>query len=234
MVLGTSPEQNTNYSSNNLPDFVVMEQSYLDNYTLDYNVNRVASSSYEPSQASINIGEKNPSYNLKEEQAFVWNNIHSEELKSRWSVSRGKYTLYIYSAKTYELIQILPSAVKFSGYLKVSLTFGLQIVKLIQGSELGAVIYKDFIVSLTPHSAEYLSTNLNLFTEKFSVLRKGYRSIILYGFNPSNNEYRTWLSKGDCLEDISGERFTNMRTINKRIDKGILYNGFYIQTKPFK
>lgn len=232
MVLGTSPEKNTNYSSNNLPDFVVMEQSYIDNYTMDYNVNRVTSSIYEPSQASVNIGEKNPSYNLKEEQSFVWNNIPSEELKSRWSVARGKYTLYIYSAKTYELIQNLPSAAKLSGYLNVSLTFGLQIVKLIQGSEFGAVIYKDFIIS--PHSAEYLSTNLKLFTEKLAVNRKGYRSIILYGFNPSTNEYRTWSSKGDCLEDISGERFTNMRTINKRIDKGILYNGFYIQTKPFK
>lgn len=50
-----------------------MEQSYLDNYTLDYNVNRVASSVYEPSQASVNIGADNPSYkDISGEQAFVW------------------------------------------------------------------------------------------------------------------------------------------------------------------
>lgn len=82
MVLGFSPEKNTNYSSNNLPDFVVMEQSYLDNYKLEYNINRVASSNYEPSQASVNKGVDNPSYNLKGEGAFAWNKIHSEELKS--------------------------------------------------------------------------------------------------------------------------------------------------------
>jgi len=80
---GASPEKNTNYSSNNLPDFVVMEQSYLDNYKLEYNINRVASSSYKSSQASVNKGADNPSYNLKGEEAFVWNKIHSEELKSR-------------------------------------------------------------------------------------------------------------------------------------------------------
>ena len=42
-----------------------MEQSYLDNYELVYNVNRVASSNYEPSTASVNEGEDNPSYDLK-------------------------------------------------------------------------------------------------------------------------------------------------------------------------
>ena len=42
-----------------------MEQSYLDNYELVYNVNRVASSNYEPSTASVNEGEDNPSYGLK-------------------------------------------------------------------------------------------------------------------------------------------------------------------------
>lgn len=83
MVLGDTLEHNTNYSSNNLPDFVVMEQSYLDNYTLDYNVNRVASSKYESSGVSVNLGEDNPSYNLKREQAFAWDRTHSSCLLSR-------------------------------------------------------------------------------------------------------------------------------------------------------
>ena len=99
MVLGPSPEKYTNYSSNNLPDFVVMEQSYLDNYELVYNINRVASSNYEPSTASVNEGEDNPSYGLKGgEQAFVWDKIHTDKLKSKWSATRGKYTLYVYSS----------------------------------------------------------------------------------------------------------------------------------------
>lgn len=43
-----------------------MKQSYLENYELVYNVNRVASSGYEPSKASVNVGEDNSSFNLKE------------------------------------------------------------------------------------------------------------------------------------------------------------------------
>jgi hypothetical protein len=48
------------------------------------------------------------------------------------------------------------------------------------------------------------------------------------------NEYRTWSSKGDCLEELTSNRYTNIRTINKRIDNNILYMGYYLQTKPFK
>lgn len=79
-----------------------------------------------------------------------------------------------------------------------------------------------------------MSTNFKLFTEKKAVIKQGSRNIVIYGFNPSTNEYRTWSSKADCLKEITGQRFTNIRTINKRIDQGILYKGFYIQTKPFK
>lgn len=234
MVLGASPEKKTNYSSNNIPDFVVMEQSYLDNYILDYNVNRVASSSYLPSQSSVNKGVDNPSYDLKAEESFVWNKIHSDELKYRWSKARGKNTFYLYSAKTMDLIQSFPSAVKLSAFLNVSLVFGGQVVKLIQTSDYCAIIYKDYIISLTSRNSDFLSTNLKYLPEKKVVMKQGSRNIIIYGFNPSTNEYLTWSSKTDCIEKITGQRFTNMRTINLRIDKGILYKGFYLQTKPFK
>ena len=70
-VIGPT-ETNQVYSVNNTPDFVVLEQSYLDNYTLAYNINRAASSSaYEPSNESVNVGELNPSYNKKNTDAFV-------------------------------------------------------------------------------------------------------------------------------------------------------------------
>ena len=128
MVLGASPEQETIYSSKNLPDFVVMEQSYLDNYTMDYNVNRVASSRYEAAtqQGSVNVGSDNPSYGLKGEKAFVWNKNHSIQLKETWSKARGKYTSYVYSTKTFDLIQSFFSIRKLSNFLniKVSSPFG--------------------------------------------------------------------------------------------------------------
>lgn len=84
------------------------------------------------------------------------------------------------------------------------------------------------------HDALYLSTNSKLFPVKMVAKKKITRNIIIYGHNPSINEYRSWSSKADCIEDLTGQRFTNIRTINKRIDKGILYKGFYLQTKPFK
>ena len=51
---------------------VVLEQPYLDNYTLAYNINRTASSSaYEPSSELVNTGELNPSYNKKNTDDFT-------------------------------------------------------------------------------------------------------------------------------------------------------------------
>jgi len=53
MVMGSLPGKDSNYSSTNIPDFVIMEQSYLDNYKFEYNVNRVASSKYISTSFSI-------------------------------------------------------------------------------------------------------------------------------------------------------------------------------------
>ena len=84
------------------------------------------------------------------------------------------------------------------------------------------------------HDALYLLTNLKLFPVKMVAKKKNNEYITIYGYNPSINEYCSWSSKSDCIEILTGERFTNIRTINKRIDKGIIYKGFYLQTKPFK
>ena len=63
------------YSTNNLPDFVKLEQIYLSLYDLVYNVNRIASSAaYIPSSTPINKGENNPSFGSKGINAFVWGN----------------------------------------------------------------------------------------------------------------------------------------------------------------
>lgn len=105
---------------------------------------------------------------------------------------------------------------------------------LIKSSEYNAVIYEDYIISTMPLNSDFLSTNLKYFPVNISIINKGKRDMIIYGFNPNSNEYRTWSSKGDCLEEITGNRYTNVRTINKRIDKYILYKGYYFQTKPFK
>lgn len=63
LVLGPTPSTDTVFSATNLPDYVLLEQTYLDSYTLLYNVNRFASSSaYNPSLGPVNVGEDNPSF----------------------------------------------------------------------------------------------------------------------------------------------------------------------------
>lgn len=61
-TLGSTPLKTEKASLNT--DFLVKEQNYLDNYIFDFNVNRVASTIYQPSKSSINIGSDNPSYGL--------------------------------------------------------------------------------------------------------------------------------------------------------------------------
>jgi len=118
--------------------------------------------------------------------------------------------------------------------LNINLSLVEQIVASIKSSKYSAVIYKDYIISTILINSGSLSANLKYFPVNISVINKGKRNIAIYGFNPSLNEYRTWSSKGDCLEELTSNRYTNIRTINKRIDNNILYMGYYIQTKPFK
>jgi len=236
MVLDPTLDNNkTNYSSTNLPDYIVLEQSYLDNYTMAYNTNRVASSKYTYSEASINVGKDNPSYNLLGENSFVWNRTHSDELRSLWSTARSKYTLFMYSSTTFYLIQKFPSAVKLAAYFPESgKSFGYGVIKLILKSDYPAIRYSEYIISMVPLDSAFLRINFDLFTiKKVKNLLSQRKGKIIYGFNPSTNEYRTWFSKERCTFDLTNRRYENHKTVNKRIDKNLLYYGFYLQTKPF-
>lgn len=178
MVLGDSHyagyanEDKINYSSTNLPDFVVMEQSYIDNYDMVYNVNRTATSVYVPSNTANNVGLNNPSHGLLGNRSFAWGNLHSKELKSKWSDQRGKYKTFIYSAKTFDLLQSFNSAIKLSAYLKRGKGFGAILFKTILTSNTPAIIYKDFIISLSTLDYDFLTNNFNSFPVKREVLTK--------------------------------------------------------------
>jgi len=247
LSLGSLEDKDTKYSSDNLPDFVVLEQSYLDNHKMEYNVNRVASTKYESLYVSVNKGEANPSYNLIGEEAFVWNRNHSAELKAHWSRSRGKITYYIYSKDSFELNIILLSSNKLAAFLKVHAVIVKQMTELIESSEHSAIRCEDYIISLKPLNCKNLANNLDVLLN-FEInssktrdrklaaeeLKKGRKGLTIYGFNPETHEYKIWPSKGECLEELTGYYYTNVRTINRRIDKDLKYKGYYLQTKPFK
>lgn len=247
LSLGSLGDKDSKYSSNNLPDFVVLEQNYLDNYKMEYNVNRVASTKYESLYVSVNKGEANPSYDLIGEEAFVWNRNHSVELKAHWSKSRGKTTFYVYSKDSFELDIIFLSSNKLAAFLKVNAVIVKQLTELIESSEHSAIRCKDHIISLKPLNGKNLADNLDVLLN-FEIsssktrdrklaakeLKKGRKSLTIYGFNPETHEYKIWPSKGECLEELTGYYYTNVRTINRRIDKDLMYKGYYLQTKPFK
>lgn len=160
-IIVLDSEENTKYSSENIPDFVKLEQNYLDNYSMKYNVNRIASSRYESLQVSINKGEANASYNLIGEEAFVWNRNHSEELKARWSKAKGKITYYIYSINSFELEVIFLSLNKLAAFLKVNPAVIKQITELIESSLHSVIRCNDFIITLNLADSENLSKNLD-------------------------------------------------------------------------
>ena len=56
---------------------------------------------------------------------------------------------------------------------------------------------------------------------------------LIYGYNPSTHTYQIWNSLEKCTEALTSNRFVNKATVNMRIDKGILFYGYFLQTKPF-
>jgi len=234
--LGQTPETLEKFSSQNLPDYVVLEQEFLNKFTLVYNINRTASSSaYSPSTSQINIGKDNPSFGVYGEEAFAWNQQHSAETKSQWSKERGKTTFYLYSSLTFNLIEVFTSGVKLAAFFPdVSKRFGSDVTKMILNYS-SAIRYLEYIISIVPMDSDTLQTLLNdLPIKPYSIPRSSPTGKFIYGFNPTTLEYREWASKEKCTFDLTGRKFENKATVDKRIDKKILYYKFYLQTKPFK
>jgi hypothetical protein len=119
----------------------------------------VASTISQPSKSSINRGSVNPSYGLENDNSFAWNRTHSPELIERWGQERGKHTYYVYSTINLELISTFFGANQVSKFLEIGLYSAQYITKFIKSSSYLAIVYKDFIISLRPHSSEVLATS---------------------------------------------------------------------------
>ena len=138
------------------------------------------------------------------------------------------------------------SAIKLSNFLNISPQNGLKLLKFVKNTNHLAILCNDYIISLNfyspstpvpesgPRGKDFLMEiykSLSEFNVPTIRIRSGKP---VYGYNPTSNEYKIWNTKGECLEFITGYRNTNIRTLNSRLDKDILYKGFYLQTKPFK
>ena len=225
------------YSATNLPDFVKLEQMYLSLYELVYNVNRIASSAaYIPSFLPINEGENNPSFGSKGINAFVWGNTHSDALKEFWSNTRGKYHFFVYDYTTYKLLNSFSSATQLAKYFPgVSKRFGTDISKMLKDQNLSALRYGNVIISIIElTSVQIFGLLPSMPVKPISLTRPtSPTGKLIYGYNPSTNTYQIWNSLEKCTEALTGNRFVNKATVNMRIDKGILFHGYFLQTKPF-
>lgn len=234
-VLGPSEEGQV-YSPANQPDYVVLEQAYLSSHILTYNVNRTASTAaYNPSTSPMNVGKDNASFGLFGASSYAWGNTHSAELKALWSKLRGKFHFYLYLKDTMELVQHFPSGVQLAGYFEMSKRFGSDIVKMLEGLNMPALVYGKYIISMVELTAEQIKELLPTIPVKEVTVRRAASPTgkTIYGFNPDTNTHQTWSSLEKCTFALTGVPFANKQTVNKRVDKGILFHGYYLQTKPF-
>jgi cytochrome c oxidase subunit 1 len=219
------------------PDFIVLEQVYLDSAVLAYNVNRVANpSAYTPSTEPINVGSDNPSYGLLGKDSLAWGNTHSATMKALWSSQRGKFNFFVYDFNTLELVQQFTSASQLSVFMGMSKRFGTDIAKKLEDLNMPAMRYGDFIIALVDLTVAQLRGLLTNMPVKPIITPRPLSPTgkPIYGHNPSTNTYLTWGSLEMCTHALTGARFANKSTVNKRIDQGILFHGFYLQTMPFK
>ena len=210
---------------------------YLSLYELVYNVNRIASSAaYIPSSLPINEGENNPSFGSKGINAFVWGNTHNDALKEFWSNTRGKYHFFVYDYTTYKLLNSFSSATQLAKYFPgVSKRFGTDISKMLKDQNFSALRYGNVIISIIElTSVQIFGLLPSMPVKPISLTRPtSPTGKLIYGYNPSTNTYQIWNSLEKCTEAITGNRFVNKATVNIRIDKGILFHGYFLQTKPF-
>lgn len=153
-VLGPSIENLENYSKENQPDYIELEQYLLDNYTFIYNINRTASSAaYKRSTNKVNVGEKNPSHRKTGDKSHAWLNVHSEQNNRRYarSKARGTYKFYVYSdnftlrAAPYKF----ESASKLAVFFNSNKNFGTNLAKLIVSIGVVGIRYTSYIITIT-------------------------------------------------------------------------------------
>lgn len=214
------------------PDYVVLEQKYLDAQAMVYNMNRIASpAAYTPSASPINVGVNNPAYGLTGASSFVWDKTHTQALKDRWSEARGTYTFYVYDSITFALLQACYSSSALANFIQgVSKRFGVSLAKKLRSLNQPAAKYGNFIISVQELSREQLTVLEPKMMVKKVTAARNFPGKEIFGYNPATNEYKTWVSLERCTTDLTGKRFQNKKTVNLRLDKHILFHGFYLQT----
>lgn len=139
----------------------------------------------------INVGQDKPSFELKSEKAFAWNNKHSEILKAKWSKSRGIYKFYLYN-NNYKFVQAFDSGAMLSLFFSnVSKSFGSNLAKMIISSSSPGIRYGQYIMTMLEMTEENLEAIFEDLPIKPVVVPRHWKSglsITIYGYNPRTEE----------------------------------------------
>ena len=165
----------------------------------------------------------------------MWDKNHTATLKSRWSKERGKYQFFLYSLESFELIQEFNSGSKLSAFFdNTSKRFGADIAKKLIDSGVPAIRYGNYIISMISLDKTNIEEMLPVIPVKEVLTAKRLTTgKTIYGYNPDKKIYITWNSLEECTYFLTGNKFENKATVNRRIDKNIIYLGYYLQTMPF-
>ena len=233
VVLGPTPvDTGTN---GEIPDYVLAEQEYLDNNPCVYNARRTATpAAYSPNINMINQGHNNPSYGKLGENSLAWGSLRSNEERNALVKARNTYTFFLYDC-TGLLISVFSSAKQLSSYFpEASSRFGMDIIRLTDSLGISALRYGNFVISrIALTSKDIINMLPDMYNKSLVVPRNSSKSQVIYGYNPDLNLYKTWDTLEQCTAFLTGRRFENKGTINKRINRGILFNGYLLQTTPF-
>lgn len=238
-VLVTGPSlPNTMPKTPEACPYLALEQYYLDTYACAYNVNLTATlSAYSgPTGVPLNQGEANASFGLTSTNAFAWGLSHSPSDILSFSLARGVTALFVYALSTLSLLMSFHSGVAFSTWANGSKRLGSDVHASVLASVVQAVLFESvFIVTAVPMTPEQLKLILHALPV-FNVPAPRLHlpgATAIYGKQVSTGILRDWPSQEACTYELTGRRFVNKATMKLRLDKGLEYKGYLLQTKPF-
>ena len=220
-------------------DHVNLEQYYLDTYEFQYNAKRIATpAAHTPRAGPVNVGVDNPSYGKFGANSPAWNLQHSVEARTNMSTQRGTLCMYVYNVNTLLPVgPVVTSGAALSALLNTYKPFGLRVYSIMLNSVHQTVVVGDYIVSAVPMTISQLALllpQLTVVPVPVPSSRTNLMQQTIYGKHVETSALVEWKSKELCTKALTGRSFMNKSTMNRRLNKGIPFYGYLLQTKPFK
>jgi len=182
-VLGPSPDRD---SISTISDLILLEQYYLDRYSLIYNLRRIAIGAAPISNSNCNKGKSNPQFDKKGPDAAAWDYKHSPEQKLLWSLTRST-PIFIYDLNILTFHSIIYGYERLAHFLGVHINTARRVAK---SSDVYAKKYVISLNELTKQKLEAIKTNIKgkstvrrviyVYNKDKSILLKTFPSVNIF------------------------------------------------------